>query len=139
MKALWTFRLVGGERLMLQIGPSTVEHSGSVSVWSLLLLDVEAAALEGLLVDRGIRVNRWAEGPSPEQAAEREMLMKAQAGEVEYLTLQCPRCFWLDLGASETGLCGLRGWPSEMRKEALLTHEKAREDAFSCPLLNPED
>ena len=139
MKAMWTFRLVGGERLMLQIGPSTVEHSGSLSVWSLFLSEIEASALEDLLVARGIRVNRWAEGPSPEQAAEREILLKAQAGEVEYLTMQCPVCFWLDLGATGAGLCGLRGWPAAMRKEALLTHEKAREDAFSCPLLNPED
>ena len=139
MKLLWTFRLVGGEPLSLKArqGLPTMEHQGSLSVWSILLTEEEASALEALLVEKGIKVGRWAEGPSAEQMAERSALLKAQAGEMEFPTARCPECFWMDLG--EAGLCGLRGWHSAVREEALRTHARARGDALSCPLANVDE
>lgn len=136
---MWTFRLVGGESLAMRVGLASVEHSGGLSLWSVFLTQEEAATLETVLVSRGIRVARWAEGPSEEQIKERDALMKAQRGEAEYLTASCPSCFWLDLKAEEAGLCGLQGWHDTTRTEALRMYERARKDACDCPLINRED
>lgn len=129
----WTFRLLGGEPVVMRVGLPTVEHDGILSLWNLWLTAQEAHELEVLLVARGIRVSRWSEAPSEEAQAERDMLLKAQRGEVTYLTIQCPSCFWMDLKAEDK--CGLLKWHKDTRDEALRMYDKAREDALSCPLL----
>lgn len=134
--SMWTFRLQGGEALALKGGLLSVEHDGVLSVWNILLTAKEAQELEGLLRARGIRVSRWSEPPPPEAQAEREMLLQAQRGEVTYLTLQCPACFWMDLKVEDK--CGLQAWHKDTRDEALRMYDKARSDALACPLLKDE-
>jgi hypothetical protein len=135
--SVWTFRLLGGEPLKMQVGLPWVEHDGSLSLWNLLLTAQQAYELETLLVSRGVRVSRWSEAPDAEAQAEREVLLKAQRGEVVYLTVQCPSCFWMDLGVEDR--CGLRKWHKDTRDEALRMYDKARADALTCPLLKDED
>jgi len=130
---MWSFRLLGGEPVAIKMKFVSVEHDGHLSLWNLWLTVSEAQALEDLLIAQEIRVTRWSEVPSVEAQKERETLLQAQRGEVSYLTLQCPSCFWMDLNAEDK--CGLRMWHKTTRDEALRMYEKARTDAWCCPLL----
>ena len=138
-RVVWTFRLTGGEAVDSQVGghgsfPVGVSHAGAgtTSVWTLRLSEDEASLLEGVLRERGVVVTRWGEVENEEQREERAVLSSAERGEVVYPTVRCPSCFWLDLHSE--GLCGRVSWPQPVVAEAAEAHEKARQDAASCPL-----
>jgi len=103
-----------------------------MSLWSLYLSDGEARAVEAHAVSNGSRVTRHAELPNTEQLEERDTLMSAQRGEIDFLTIQCPSCFWMDMNV--VNRCGLVVADSPTRETALTTFLKAREDAISCPI-----
>lgn len=138
-RIVWTFRLTGGEAVDSQVGwpgsfPVGVSHAGAgtTSVWSLRLSEEEADLLKGVLRGHGVNVSRWGEVEGAEQREERAVLSSAERGEVVYPTERCPSCFWLDLHSE--GLCGRVSWPQPVVAEAAEAHEKARQDAASCPL-----
>lgn len=134
MMHTYSFRLRGGSPIAMRLGIQNLEHNGSLSVWSVTLTEDEAINLRVALQTHGIQVSYWAPSLlSPDEQPERHALLQAQAGEVDYLTPQCPSCFWMDLLARER--CGLQHWPKEMRDTSFHTHQRARKDAATCPLV----
>lgn len=129
----WTFKVRGGNAFtLMREGCPRVEHDGHLSLWTLVLTPEEAKQFEWLARGYAATVERFAEVEGPEQVAERENLLAAQAQDMVFPTVRCPECFWLDVNLP--GLCGLVGWDAAVRAEATRVHEKARVDAVACPL-----
>lgn len=130
---LWVFEFRGGNEFSVRVPNNpTVNHDGSLTVAHLVLAEKDAAKIQAHAEHHGVRVRRFSEGQTEEQAEERQLLLAVQRGEVDFRCSHCPNCFWLDIQVPR--YCGFDGWPDETCEEALRSHKKAQSDLAACPV-----
>jgi hypothetical protein len=75
---VWTFEIIGGEEISLQLpGSPPLRHLGvaAKSLWKMVGNEEQADAARAILKTHGCKVQRYCEQQTPEQEAERRRLL----------------------------------------------------------------
>lgn len=132
---LWTFQIRGGEPFSIQPpGNPRQEHNGSMSVFHLVLTREQVNDIQQHLetTNPDCKVDAWPVAEeTDDQAQERDVLLHGQEDAV-FPSTACPACFWFD--PLDVGYCGWTAWAEETRKQALDSHEAARDGIGNCPV-----
>lgn len=130
---LRTYLLKGGESLSLQRkGCPALEHNGVRTVWKAALSPEDHAAVLLLVRGRGIECEVFDSGVQRQKDHEDRSLFRQLARDIEYLTPECPLCYFFDPGTETT--CGYTDWPPE-RVEVGKGVAAGAESVRKCPIL----
>lgn len=132
---LWVRR---GQRFTLQVpGNPPVTHNGGLTVAPLVMPSDRAESVRRWIESQGCEVDLLpAVQQSDLQAEERGVLLGLNDPNRVFPCVKCPKCSWFDpLLKGEP--CGRLGWEESYREAHLQAHEKAVEDAESCPAIFP--